>query len=231
MAAPVVFWDFDNTLVKRDSNWAQAVVRVLDDRLPGHGVDVDVLRPHFRHGFPWHEPLRPHLELCVEGAWWEHGEGLFAAALTRMGIEPHLARRLARPCRGAILDPAIHHVHPETGEALELLAAAGFRHCILSNHVPELEPLVEDLGLRGYFERVITSAHVGYEKPHPAIFRVGLELMGRPRVAWMVGDNREADIAGAQGVGLPAIHVDREAPEPPSVSNLLQAAHLILAQS
>ena len=78
---------------------------------------------------------------------------------------------------------------------------------IVSNHVPELRRLVSAVGLADHFDEILTSASVGFEKPHPGIFRRALGLAGSPRTAHMVGDNPTADVQGARAVGLPAILV------------------------
>ena len=42
----------------------------------------------------------------------------------------------------------------DTVSGLKTLAAAGWRHVILSNHVPELSRIVEALGIGSYFEAI-----------------------------------------------------------------------------
>jgi putative hydrolase of the HAD superfamily len=81
---------------------------------------------------------------------------------------------------------------------------------ILSNHVPELEAIISGLGIRDRFAAVITSALIGYEKPHPEAFRIALAKAGHPETVWMVGDNPRADVAGAEAAGIPAILVRHE---------------------
>lgn len=73
--------------------------------------------------------------------------------------------------------------------------------------MPELDGLLHDLGLDGYFTAVVNSSLVGWEKPHRRIFEVALERAGRPERVWMVGDNPVADVAGARAVGIPGILV------------------------
>ena len=51
-----------------------------------------------------------------------------------------------------------------------------------------------------------SSADVGYLWPDPAVFEHTLRaLEAVPAEAVFVGDNREADIVGAQGVGMRAV--------------------------
>jgi len=81
---------------------------------------------------------------------------------------------------------------------------------VLSNHVPELESIVSGVGLGELIERVLTSALTGYEKPHPGAFAIARDQPRYPQHIWMVGDNPNADVLGAEVVGIPAILVRRE---------------------
>jgi KaiC/GvpD/RAD55 family RecA-like ATPase len=57
-------------------------------------------------------------------------------------------------------------------QALQRLAAVGWRHIVLSNHVPELASIVAGVGLGYLVETVLSSARTGYEKPHPEAFAI-----------------------------------------------------------
>ena len=58
-----------------------------------------------------------------------------------------------------------------------------------------------------YFEKVITSESVGVKKPNPKVFKHALEIANANiDQAIMIGDSIEADINGALGVGMKAIH-------------------------
>jgi putative hydrolase of the HAD superfamily len=78
---------------------------------------------------------------------------------------------------------------------------------MLSNHVPELEALVKSLGIRDYFVKVYSSAHMGYEKPNLKIYeRVLFDLHDAESIT-MIGDSYTADIQGAKRAGIEAILV------------------------
>jgi putative hydrolase of the HAD superfamily len=96
---------------------------------------------------------------------------------------------------------------------LQTLTHAGWKHVVLSNHVPELPALVEALNLTPHIAQVFTSALVGFEKPHPQSYEAVLSAYPNARALMMVGDNFSADVQGAQANGLSAIlvrkhHVD-----------------------
>ena len=206
----VILWDFDGTLAYREGLWRSALSQALDQCMPGHGIAPESLRGLLRSDFPWHEPERAHPELCEPDAWWAHIEPLMARAFGKVGVEPGRCDELAHCARHCFIDPATYRLFGDTRPALERLRALGWRHVIHSNHVPELEGIVQGLGIDDLFETVLTSALTGYEKPHPRSYELALEAAGRPKTVWMVGDNAEADVRGAEELGIPAILVRRD---------------------
>lgn len=69
---------------------------------------------------------------------------------------------------------------------------------------------LEVTGLAGYFDIVICSTDVGFAKPDPAIFETALSATGAEASAsWHIGDNLNADVAGALGAGLNAAWMNR----------------------
>jgi putative hydrolase of the HAD superfamily len=207
----VIFWDFDGTLAHRPGMWGACMVETLDEHEPGHGSSLDAVRPLLEDGFPWHEPHTPHPELCDADAWWEHVGRLLARAYERLGLSGERSVELARHARARYVDPQVGWtVFDDSVPALARLRASGWRHVLLSNHVPELPLLVRALGLDGWFDAVLTSATTGYEKPHPEAYALALRAAGAHDRAWMVGDNYDADVAGAESAGIPAVLVRRE---------------------
>jgi putative hydrolase of the HAD superfamily len=201
----VVFWDFEGTLAVRAGIWSQCLVDVLDTLLPDHGRTRDDFAPALHDGFPWHAWRRPHPELADPDAWWTSLAPLLVRACLAAGLDEADAGRTAAAVRTCYVDPAYWTVYPDVRPALERLRAAGWRHAIVSNHVPELPQLVRRLGLADLFDVVLTSAVTGYEKPHPGMYEAAREAMGRPAVVWMVGDNPVADVEGAEASHIPAI--------------------------
>ena len=58
-----------------------------------------------------------------------------------------------------------------------------------------------------FFDKVITSESVGVKKPNPLIFNHAMELTKTtPEQSMMIGDNYEADILGAQQIGMRTIY-------------------------
>jgi putative hydrolase of the HAD superfamily len=80
---------------------------------------------------------------------------------------------------------------------------------LLSNTARYLDRFVAHHGLQ--VDAVLTSRAHGKTKPHEAIFRRMLELLGvGAEEAVMVGDSVEDDIDGARAVGMRAVLLDRD---------------------
>ena len=115
--------------------------------------------------------------------------------------------------------------------ALERLRGLGLRLAIVSNSEGTVEALLERMGLKGHFEIVVDSWHLGVTKPDPAIFHHALErLQVQPGDAVMVGDSMKADVGGAIAAGLRGVlidpfdlHVDEHVPRYPSFATFAQA--------
>ena len=177
----VIFWDFDGTLAYRPKEWRGCLIEILDEYEPDHGISSEAIRPHLQAGFPWHEPNRPHPELSDPGVWWTKVQSVLANALRAEGISQTRADELTDLFRLRYTDGSVAwKLSPNAASVLEKLAKDGWRNVVLSNHVPELPAIVEGVGLGGLVDQVISSANVGYEKPHPAIFALARELSGNP---------------------------------------------------
>jgi FMN phosphatase YigB (HAD superfamily) len=101
---------------------------------------------------------------------------------------------------------------PEHRPLLEW-ASSHYRLAIVSNfdHTPTARRLLRRHGILDHFEQVVVSAEEGVRKPHPEIFRRTLSRIGlSPREALFIGDSPALDIAGAKGVGMDVVWVNRE---------------------
>lgn len=75
--------------------------------------------------------------------------------------------------------------------------------------VKQWEKLVA-LGLHHFFEVVVTSQEVGYEKPQKEIFEIAIKkLKLKPEQCIMVGDRLDIDIAGAKLAGMKTIRIKK----------------------
>ncbi|MFB7852933.1 HAD family hydrolase [Streptomyces sp. NPDC056053] len=151
--------------------------------------------------------MPPHPHLNDPDAWWDHITTVVAGALTRLGTADAHAAAVAT--RAAYTNPAAWSLYPQALRVLDQLTAHGWQHVLLSNHVPELPTLLAALGIDNRFQAVINSAASGYEKPHPEAFRLARAAAGPAQRLVMIGDNPQADAAGARRAGIDAIWVRR----------------------
>lgn len=112
---------------------------------------------------------------------------------------------------------------PEVPDVIDTLREKGLRLGIITNAYQPMWMRDRELSLLGLdpdlFECRTSSADHGNLKPHPAVFEHTLQGLGvAASEAVFVGDNLEADIAGAQKVGMKAVlRTSNETPFPGSV--------------
>lgn len=73
---------------------------------------------------------------------------------------------------------------------------------LVSNFYGNVETVLKDFGIDGYFKKVIESAVVGVRKPDPKIFLLGVEALGlKPEEVLVFGDSYSKDIVPAEKAG------------------------------
>jgi putative hydrolase of the HAD superfamily len=108
-------------------------------------------------------------------------------------------------------ETACWRLYDEVLIVLEELKQKGQRLAVISNWDSRLPELLEQLEISEFFETVVVSALVGYEKPHPEIFRIALERTGlEPSNVVYIGDDLTLDYHGARSAGMRALHLDRD---------------------
>lgn len=205
-AIELVMFDFDGTLAHRPGMWSKCLADVLAEHLPERNVTIDDVRPLLRHGFPWHTPEHHHTHVENPDEWWRMLQPTLERAFTALGADRAATPTLMSAVRSHYCNPRHFILYDDTREALALVRQRGARVLILSNHVPELPRIVAGVGLGDLVDDVLTSAALGYEKPHSEAFRLALGPVS-PERACMIGDNPVADIAGANGIGAHAVLV------------------------
>ena len=145
------------------------------DTAKAHGVDSAIttakIRPHILTGFRWHDPHREYDGGIVADAWWDELVPLFTQAfVAACNFTEEQARTSRAEVRMQYLRPDAWRAYSDSRRALDALSSAGYRHILLTNHVPELLGLLEHVNLTNLFERVFNSARTGYEKPHPKAY-------------------------------------------------------------
>lgn len=100
--------------------------------------------------------------------------------------------------------------YPEAIPVLRALAERGLRLGMFSNATDDafIQQLVDRLGFRPWLDPALTSAGTGFRKPDPAAFTPIVDAWHlAPGSIAVVGDRPEADILGAQLVGMRGIWI------------------------
>ena len=95
-------------------------------------------------------------------------------------------------------------------ETLRQVKKAGIPLGLITNGSAEGQrSKIERFSLAGYFDHIQIEGEFGIGKPDARAFHHALDALGvGPADTWMVGDNLDADIRGAQQVGIHAVWVD-----------------------
>jgi putative hydrolase of the HAD superfamily len=80
---------------------------------------------------------------------------------------------------------------------------------VISNADGKIEDVLRRCGIAHCFRTITDSGLVGYEKPHPEIFRQALKsINAAPEESLYVGDVYSVDYLGATGAGMQAVLMD-----------------------
>ncbi|MFM7314649.1 MAG: HAD-IA family hydrolase [Cyanobium sp.] len=141
----------------------------------------------------------------AERAWWA---ARIDTVLEQLGVgsgTPALHRDLF----DRFAEPDLWQVYAEVPATLDRWRGQGLRLAVVSNFDQRLEPLLEALDLRRWFDVVVISSRAGAAKPSPRPFLLALEqLQISAAEAWHIGDS-PADATGARAAGLPCVLVKR----------------------
>jgi len=97
---------------------------------------------------------------------------------------------------------------PGTRERLRHLAER-YQIAVISNADGRIEDVLQRCGIADCFLTITDSGLVGYEKPHPEIFRLALKSLNvEPQESLYVGDVYSVDYLGAIGAGMQAVLMD-----------------------
>ena len=204
-----VFFDFYNTLTSFDPAREELQATACSE----FGIEVDrkaIPRGYwFADDFMSREnalsPIHKRSQ-ADELAFWSDYEAII---LKRAGVDVGKDLALRIFTRARQLDRRLI-LFDDVLPILRILKDRGIVVGLVSNLSRGLDGHCNELGLTPYVDFAITSAEIGAEKPHPPIFLVALE---RARVsaseAIHVGDQYFADVAGAKGVGINPLLLDR----------------------
>lgn len=211
MPIQAVLFDLDNTLTHRDLT-AQAYSRYLAEYYAPALKQVDsdkiieIVRRIDNGGYPKKE-LLTHGSIGASAAYALLQE---LSWLTPPSIEELAQFWFSHFGRFAVEMPAAEQV-------LTQLKDEGYQLAIVSNggHDTRLNT-IRGLGIETYFDEIISSGLVGFNKPQPEIFQITAERLGvQPAQCLYIGDHPINDVQGATEAGMHALwmqgfHADAE---------------------
>lgn len=183
---PLLLIDLDNTLVDREAcfaRWAEAFVAEHE----------------LAHAVPW---LVEH-----DAGGYTPRHLFFERVRAHFGVA-HSVKELVEAYREAyprMMQPPA----PQAVAVLEQLRDAGWKIAVVTNGDASQAVKLEAAALTELVDACCISEVEGVAKPHPEIFRrAAARCDSALDGAWMVGDNPEADIAGAVALGLKTVWID-----------------------
>ncbi|MFD7816139.1 HAD family hydrolase [Streptomyces sp. NPDC059785] len=188
---PLMLLDLDNTLVDRDAAFRDAVTAFLaEHRLPA--ADITWVMAVDAGGYT----ARHEVAAAMTGRYGDRVPATAVHALLEQGAADRV--ELTAPTR----------------EALHAARADGWTSVIVTNgRTSQQEAKIRHTGLDRIVDGWVISEAVGHKKPGPEIFHAAADAVGTPLPgAWVIGDSPQADIAGANALGLRSVWVSNGKP-------------------
>lgn len=209
---PVLFWDFHGTLTLPEVTWFTVAMEAAQEQVPEVMLEEKTLVKYFsKTCLPWFTvPSGDTRHLAGSKAWWEYCEMEFVKMFVQCGFTLEQAQKIAPQIRVKILEPKRYTLYPQVLETLQALQKRGYKSYILSNNFPELEEIIEKMGIRPYFQKVLVSGRIGYDKPSQEIFSIAKKYAGYPNDCWMIGDSLKDDVQGSKKAGFTAVLANQE---------------------
>lgn len=203
-----IFFDLDHTLWDFDRNSAETLTELFEQyQLGNHIPSAEAFVREYKR------INRNFWTLYRDGKIQKHElryqRFLEAFAYFGMTVDQRYAEDFAASYLA--ICPLKKHVFPGTFEVLDHLKANYPLH-IITNGFKEVQDIkLNASGLGNYFDVVLCSEDVGVNKPHPKVFHRAFELAGTSNFeSVMIGDTLEADILGAENVGMKSIFFNPE---------------------
>lgn len=201
----VIFWDFDGTLVHSKHLWSGSMYKALKAVDPDTSMTFEQIRICNRSGFPWHTPENDQQHL-VGDAWWDYMYKHFIKSYTRFGVSQDIAERASLLVHSIIKDYTNYTLYPDALSTLTACRHRGCQNVLLSNNYPDLQDVLDYLGLSPLLDGVILSGLEGYDKPRAELFDIAKIRFPASRYI-MVGDNAYADITGGNRASMYTVYV------------------------
>jgi len=203
-----LFFDLDHTLWDFDRNSAECIAELFDTfQLADLGIASS-------------DEFSRHFISINKQLWAEYDQNRIEHSYIRQHRFPMVFRALGVDESAVHADlnteylrllPQKAHLLESAKEVLEYLDGRYDMH-IITNGFAEIQAVkMASSNITHYFTHVITSENANAKKPDPMVFQYALEISGaNVGESLMIGDNYEADILGAKGVGLDTVFYNPE---------------------
>ncbi len=216
-------FDLGGTLMHLTVSWDKIRdwrVEAILEGLRSHGVTLD--RDHVKHEYlRLHDEESDYSDRTLEEI---DAATTFSRLFDRLKIEEAQRPPMADLVKGFFEREVDSWVlFPGVEVMLQQVRGMGLKVGVLSNAKSDwaIKEILQRRGLTGYFDSVLTSAAMGIRKPRPEPFHEILKLLNlQGREAVMIGNSKEADVAGAKPLGIRTIQVvfdkrdDDDGPDP-----------------
>jgi putative hydrolase of the HAD superfamily len=198
-----VFFDLDHTLWDFDKNSGLTFEKVFKLN------NIDVKLEDF---LTVYEPInlnywKLYREEKVTKSALRYGRLKEAFDLIEMQVEDDLINHLSEAYIEHL--STFNHLFEGTLEILDYLKDKYELHIITNGFEEVQDKKMKKSNIRSYFKTITNSEMVGVKKPNPKIFNFALNLANaNAKESVMIGDSIEADIEGANKIGMDTIHFD-----------------------
>ena len=206
-----IFFDLDHTLWDFDRNSKLAFYRVFSKHSISTSVDefIEVYEPiNFEYWKMYREERIDKLGLR---------RGRFMDAFKPFGID--FSTEELDQLASSYIDelPKDNHLFDGAMDVLNYLSEKKYKMHIITNGFGEVQHLkLKNSKIDTFFKTVTTSEEVGVKKPNPLVFHKALEKADAlAKHSIMIGDTFEADILGAEAVGMDTLFYNYRRENPP----------------
>ena len=190
LAVKMVMVDLDGTLIHTAPDLADCTNLMLAD-LGRPTRDLETVSTWIGNG------VSRLVKRALTGEMWAEPDAkLFEQALARFQTHygQHVARK-SRPFPGAV-------------EGLQRLKAAGFKLACITNKAEQFTlPLLQQLGLAGYFELILSGDSLPKKKPDPLPLLHACKHFGISADHGLLAGDSGNDVKAARAAGMPVICV------------------------
>lgn len=200
-----IIFDYGGTIDSAGEHWSEVIYRAYKES------GVEVTREDFREAYVYAERelartlhILPHhnfgdlMEIKIEiELQYLVRQGKFSPDSVEMKAH-EISQRCYASARGCIdkARPVLEELRKE------------YPMVLVSNFYGNIETVLADFGLDGYFKEMVESAVVGVRKPDPEIIRMGCRAMGlSPEEVAVVGDSYRKDIEPSRKIGCFAVWI------------------------